>query len=578
MAWAIRTTIQGLSSVLGSVPPESTVLYAGPSRDDQSESVVVYTSPHAVAATVAGIGAGDGQGKAPEEVTVRFILYDSLIPSEWRVLAVLPIPTSSSSSSSSSFFDSLPFLAPAVRDTLSLIARHGPTPLQAVLTVAANGSTSVVASLEASSREWYAASAETASALAALVGGSGSASSPLYVYSLPTVANQLKKLTSKMPVDRLFYALKANWHPALLAEVEAHGVGFECVSWAEIRHVLALFPQLERSRILFTPNFCARCEYEWAFEAGVHVTLDNCGPLLEYPEVFAGRRGLVLRLDPGGQGAGHHEKVRTAGKQSKFGISIDAGEDGGDAGLERVVRECAAIGCTITGLHAHVGSGVTDPQFWINSATTLAALVDSGLLPDVASIDIGGGLGIDAGDAYLDDLAEGLRAWKRARETSGGAGGAGEGGQKKKLQIWMEPGRFVCSDAGILLATVTQVKQKGDRAFVGIDAGMNSLIRPALYNAHHNIVNLSSLLRHSKEKPQQQRERELELAVAVVDVVGPICETGDVIGFKRTDLADTRPGDVLCIANAGAYGRVMSSFYNLRAPAREVVITGSSTS
>jgi diaminopimelate decarboxylase/aspartate kinase len=128
--------------------------------------------------------------------------------------------------------------------------------------------------------------------------------------------------------------------------------------------------------------------------------------------------------------------------------------------------------------------------------------------------------------------------------------------QLKGFELWLEPGRYVIAEAGVLLATVTQLKGKGDVQYVGISTGMNSLIRPALYGAYHEIANLS---------------RVGEAATEIVNVVGPICETGDRLGSDRL-LPPSREGDVIAIANAGAYGYVMSSGYNQREPAKEVVI------
>ena len=125
-----------------------------------------------------------------------------------------------------------------------------------------------------------------------------------------------------------------------------------------------------------------------------------------------------------------------------------------------------------------------------------------------------------------------------------------------QLELWMEPGRFLAAEAGVLLARVTQVKWKGARCYIGVETGMNSLIRPALYGSHHIIVNLSRLG---------------EPAAMTADIVGPVCETGDVLGHSRR-LPLTREGDMLLVANAGAYGRVMSSSYNCRSPAAEILL------
>jgi len=180
----------------------------------------------------------------------------------------------------------------------------------------------------------------------------------------------------------------------------------------------------------------------------------------------------------------------------------------------------------IVGLHAHSGSGIRTPEAWSEVALFLAAAAER--FPDTRVLDLG-------------DLGEQLRRFKAANP---------------RFELWLEPGRFLVAQAGVLLARVTQIKHKGDVTWVGLETGMNSLVRPPLYGAYHPIVNLSRL-----DEP----------ATWNAHVVGPICETGDILGRSRR-LPPTAEGDVLLIANAGAYGRVMSSWYNLREPAGEAVV------
>lgn len=356
---------------------------------------------------------------------------------------------------------------------------------------------------------------------------------PVYVYDAGTLRASAESLRSLTAIDRLFYALKANANPEVLRVFHEAGLSFECVSAAEIDHVLALFPDLEGARLLFTPNFAPREEYVRGFAAGARVTLDNVHPLREWPEIFAGRE-VFLRLDPG-RGRGHHAHVRTAGAQSKFGIAPDQ--------LDEMRRLLTKNETRVTGLHAHMGSGIRTPEAWQEVALFLAAEAER--FPDVKVLDLGGGLGVperpgqSALDlASLDDL---LRRFKAVHP---------------RFELWLEPGRFLVSLAGALLARVTQVKHKGEVRYVGLETGMNSLIRPPLYGAYHPIYNLTRL----DEPPAM-----------VAHVVGPICETGDILGHSRR-LPPTFEGDVVLIANAGAYGRVMSSHYNLREPASETLL------
>lgn len=353
---------------------------------------------------------------------------------------------------------------------------------------------------------------------------------PAYVYDERTLAAQIEKLRSIESVDRVFYSVKANPHPRILELVFEAGFGFECVSGAEVAHLFETLPEIDAQRILFTPNFVPRAEYEEAYARGVRVTLDNLEPLQAWPELFR-EREIIVRIDPG-EGKGHHAYVKTAGAKSKFGVLPSQ--------LDALARAAGQADARIVGLHAHVGSNVLDPTTWRETAGFLAGLAPA--LPDVRSIDCGGGFGVVEmpGGEELDIAAvDAALAEVRAAFP--------------QYALWIEPGRYLVAECGVLLARVTQTKEKGDFRYVGVDAGMHTLIRPALYGSHHEIVNLTRLDDHPD---------------TAVTVVGPICESGDVLGFDRA-LPAPRVGDLLLIATAGAYGSVMSSRYNLRAPAQE---------
>ncbi len=344
---------------------------------------------------------------------------------------------------------------------------------------------------------------------------------PAYVTNLAIVRGQMRQLAA-VGADRVFYAMKANPLVAVLRAVASEGGGIECVSAGELSLAAAVVPG---ERILFTPNFAAREEYAQARQIGAVTTVDGAHPLVAWPELFAGRE-IHLRVDPGA-GRGHHRHVRTAGATSKFGVLPSE--------LPSLLAAAASAGARVVGLHAHVGSGITEPGAWAEVATTLLALAET--CPDLRRIDVGGGLGVPyrPGERALDPRAVGEALAPLRRAAPG-------------LEIWIEPGRYVVAEAGALLARVTQVKRKGDRCFVGIDAGMNALLRPALYGAWHPVVNLS--------RPGAP------LAI-VADVVGPICETGDVIAASRA-LPECKEGDVLLVGLAGAYGLAMASTYNSR--------------
>ncbi|MEL6614722.1 MAG: alanine racemase, partial [Bacteroidota bacterium] len=186
---------------------------------------------------------------------------------------------------------------------------------------------------------------------------------PRYVYSADVLRRQVRSLARLDVLDRVLYAVKANAHPGVLEVMREEGLGFECVSPAEVERVLGLFPGMDRQEILFTPNFVPREEYQWALDQGVRITVDSLYPLEEWGEVFAGR-DVFVRLDPG-RGRGHHDHVRTAGSRSKFGIDL------GDLG--RLSDAVAASGTRVVGLHAHMGSGIDEPEAWAETAEVLTA-------------------------------------------------------------------------------------------------------------------------------------------------------------------------------------------------------------
>ena len=361
-------------------------------------------------------------------------------------------------------------------------------------------------------------------ALLALAGGG----TPVYVHDLSRIRSQAQKLRM-LPLDRVFFAMKACPLPEVVATVAQAGLGIECVSAGEMMIARRAVPGVP---LLFTPNFAPRSEYETAFDLGAIVTLDGTHPLTHWPDLLASRQ-VVVRVDPG-TGRGHHRHVRTAGSGSKFGIPIEE--------LPAFVASCTRAQTQVVGLHAHVGSGVLDVESWLDTARLLFGLCD--ILPHVRSVDLGGGLAVPyrARDAHFDLAGLGYRL----AELKAAA---------PAIELWMEPGRWVVAEAGCLLVRVTQLKQRGGRCIVGVDGGMNALLRPALYGAWHAIENLS--------RPSGP--------TVVVDIVGPICESADVLGQARS-MVQPQEGDVLLIHTAGAYGIAMSNTYNSRALPRNAYL------
>jgi bifunctional diaminopimelate decarboxylase / aspartate kinase len=357
--------------------------------------------------------------------------------------------------------------------------------------------------------------------------------SAAFVYDVETLDSAIAAVQRVKSVKRWAYAMKANWHPQILRRMYAAGLTLECVSQGELAHAFASVPGLDPERVLFTPNFAPRGEYEFGFARGVRVNLDNLYPLKMWPEVFRGRE-IFLRIDPG-FGRGHHSHVRTGGVHSKFGVSLHEADE--------LVALTASAGVRVTGLHAHTGSGVFNVDNWTETGALLADLAKA--FPRVTVVNLGGGIGVpeQLGHSEIDLAALDRGIARLAKEFP-------------HIEFWMEPGRFLVAKAGVLVAVVTQLKSKGDVQYVGVATGMNSLIRPALYGAHHDIRNLTRLG---------------EPMTAMVNVVGPICESADQLGSDRW-LPQTQEGDVLLIATCGAYGYAMGSHYNLRPPAAEFMI------
>ncbi|HEY4530223.1 MAG TPA: bifunctional aspartate kinase/diaminopimelate decarboxylase [Luteimonas sp.] len=357
---------------------------------------------------------------------------------------------------------------------------------------------------------------------------------PRYAYDLATVRARARQLKAVTAVDRRFFAIKANPHPDILRALVDEGFGLECVSAGELAHVFEVVPGLDPSRVLFTPSFAPVGEYVDAFGRGVNVTLDNVEALQQWPGVFRGR-ALWLRVDLG-RGDGHHAKVVTGGLASKFGLQVDR--------IDAFLDAARRLDMRITGLHAHLGSGVDTPDHWREVCDELGGIALR--IGSIDTIDIGGGLPIPYRE---DDEPFDLEGWA--------AGLADVKAAYPGVRLAIEPGRFLVAESGVLLLTATQVVEKGGIRRVGADAGMNALMRPTLYDAWHDIHNLS---------------RGDGGATAAFDVVGPICESGDVLGEQRLLPADTAPGDVLLVADAGAYGMAMANTYNLRALPMESVL------
>ncbi|KAB1194678.1 diaminopimelate decarboxylase [Haloferax sp. MBLA0076] len=363
--------------------------------------------------------------------------------------------------------------------------------------------------------------------------------SPLYVTDLRRVRENCLRLREAFPEAHVSYAVKAHTGQAVLETVRDAGLDAECASAGEVERALdAGFPG-DRIRYTAVNPPAADLDHvvdRWEENPEMTVTVgaeDTIGRLAD--RGFDGR--LCLRANPG-IGAGHHEKVTTGG-HAKFGIPIDR-----VPGIAENVRD----DFDLVGVHAHAGSGISGDDLsahreLVRRMGDLARAID-----DLEFVDVGGGFGVP----YHDDeppLDLGAVA-EATREALGDT----------DAQLAIEPGRYVVADAGVLLSAVNTVKEVPETTVVGIDAGMTTLLRPAMYDAYHAISNLS--------RPHAE-------AVSTL-IAGPVCETSDVFAEDRT-LARPERGDVLAIGNTGAYGYEMASTYNSRPRPPEVVLDADAT-
>ncbi len=367
---------------------------------------------------------------------------------------------------------------------------------------------------------------------------------PAYCYSTAAVVSRYRAFEAAFShLDAtICYALKANANLAIVRTLAEMGSGADVVSRGELR--LALAAGIAPGDIVFSGVGKTRDELAAALDAGIGQINVESVPELDILNEIAAARGVraptALRINPDVD-ARTHAKITTGRTENKFGI--DPAEARACYG-----RREALPGIEFRGLALHIGSQVTDLTPFRSAFRNLAALVRQ-LRADghpVARLDLGGGLGIAYGDEPPPDLAAYARI---VTETVGDLG----------CSLVFEPGRFIVGNAGVLLTRVLYVKEGLSRTFVVVDAAMNDLLRPALYDGFHAIVPV--------------REPSPASALGPVDVVGPICETGDTFAVERP-LPPVRPGDLLAICSVGAYGAVMASTYNLRLPAPEVLVRG----
>jgi diaminopimelate decarboxylase len=365
---------------------------------------------------------------------------------------------------------------------------------------------------------------------------------PAYVYAAGHMRGQLRRFQDAFAGQRIMvcYAIKANSNLAVIKTLADEGAGAEIVSGGELQRALAV--GVPPGRIVFAGVAKSRDEMVMALEAGIaQFNVESVPELVALSEVAATRRQrapIALRINPD-VAAGAHDKISTGRKTDKFGIPYDQA-------LETYQLALRLAGIEVVGLHLHIGSQILSlapfEAAYHRAIELVRQLRAAGI--DLRRIDLGGGLGVGYRAEPGLDLA-GYAALVRAL------------GSELDLELVFEPGRYLVAEAGMLVSRVLYVKEGVERPCVILDAGMNDLLRPALYDAYHAILPV--------------REPDPEAPLRPVDVVGPICESADVFARAR-ELPPLQAQDLVAFASAGAYGAVMASDYNSRPVAAEVLV------
>ncbi|WP_029006656.1 diaminopimelate decarboxylase [Azorhizobium doebereinerae] len=368
---------------------------------------------------------------------------------------------------------------------------------------------------------------------------------PFYCYSTATLERHYRVFRSAFATREMLlcYALKANSNQAVISTLARLGAGADIVSGGEMKRALAA--GIPAERIVFSGVGKTRDEMAAALEAGILCFNVESEPELVALSQVAGAMGrtapVSIRINPDVD-ARTHAKISTGKSENKFGIPISRARE--------VYAEAAKLpNLAISGVDMHIGSQITDMAPFENATVLLAELARDLLAAGhrLHHLDLGGGLGVPY--AASDPVPPAPEAY--AEVITRALGGL-------DLPLVFEMGRMIVANAGILVTRVLYVKHGEGKTFVIVDAAMNDLIRPTLYEAHHDV------------QPVQKRPG---AAVRRVDVVGPVCETGDYLALDR-ELPEVMPGDLLAIMTAGAYGAVQASTYNTRPLVPEVLVHG----
>jgi diaminopimelate decarboxylase len=366
--------------------------------------------------------------------------------------------------------------------------------------------------------------------------------SPLYVYNETILRDHCRDLKGLIPYKnfKVNYSPKANGNLELIRIIRSEGLRVDAMSPGEI--YVNLLAGYKPEEILYISNNVSEDEFRYAIDAGVKVSVDSVSQLELFGRINPGGK-VSFRLNPG-VGAGHHAKVVTGGQKTKFGIELSH--------MPEVKRISGEYNLQIIGINQHIGSLFMEGDVYLQGAASILSIAKQ--FDTLEFVDLGGGFGIpyrkQANQTRLDlgDLGEKLSDLINSWIIDYG----------KEIEIKIEPGRYIVAESGILLGTVNAVKRNYKTKYIGTDLGFNVLVRPVMYDSHHDIE-----IYREKSNPSLKDE--------TVSIVGNICETGDVIAKDRK-LPEIFEEDILGVLDSGAYGYSMSSNYNNRLRPAEVLI------
>ncbi len=367
---------------------------------------------------------------------------------------------------------------------------------------------------------------------------------PLYVYNESILRERIREMKGILKEESFTvnYSIKTNSNLSILKIALEEGLNADAMSPGEI-HVLlkAGFPA---DRIFYVCNNVSDEEMRFAIEKGIMTSLDSVAQIRRFGRLNPGGR-CAVRINPG-IGDGHHKKVITAGKHTKFAVA--------ENDIDDAIKAAKEYDLKIVGVNQHIGSLFMDPGYFLEALRSFLSLAEC--FPGLEFVDFGGGFGIPyrklSGEKRLDlndfsaKLTDIVHEW---RQINGA-----------KIMIKSEPGRYIAAECGVILGRVHAIKNNYEEKYVGTDIGMNVLVRPSMYNVWHDI----EIYRDGKAVDDT-------FGSEAVTVVGNICETGDVLAANRI-LPVIREGDLVCVLDAGAYGYSMASSYNNRLRPAEVMI------